>query len=62
MKLLHIDASPRTVRSVTRKLSSGFVQALRLKYPGLRVTLRDVVEQPLREFVSPDLVVREGQP
>jgi NifU-like protein len=27
-----------------------------------RVTLRDVVEQPLREFVSPDLVVREGQP
>ncbi|MFO7535527.1 MAG: Fe-S cluster assembly protein NifU [Kiritimatiellia bacterium] len=27
-----------------------------------RVTLRDVVEKPLREFVSPDLVVREGQP
>jgi NifU-like protein len=27
-----------------------------------RVTLRDVVEQPLKEFVSPDLVVREGQP
>jgi NifU-like protein len=27
-----------------------------------RVTLRDAVEQPLREFVSPDLVVREGQP
>jgi NifU-like protein len=26
-----------------------------------RVTLRDAVEQPLREFVSPDLVVREGQ-
>lgn len=27
-----------------------------------KVTLREVVEQPLREFVSPDLVVREGQP
>jgi NifU-like protein len=27
-----------------------------------RVTLRDVVEKPLREFVSPELVVREGTP
>ncbi len=27
-----------------------------------RFTLRDVIEKPLREFVSPDLVVREGQP
>jgi FMN-dependent NADH-azoreductase len=46
MKLLHIDASPRTVRSVTRKLSSGFIQALRLKEPGLRVTHRDVGHHP----------------
>jgi len=46
MKLLHIDASPRTVRSVTRKLSSGFIQALRLKYPGLRVTHHDVGHHP----------------
>ena len=46
MKLLHIDASPRTVRSVTRKLSSGFIQALRLKHPGLRVTHRDVGHHP----------------
>ncbi len=27
-----------------------------------RFTLRDVIEKPLREFVSPDLVVREGEP
>jgi NifU-like protein len=27
-----------------------------------KITIRDVVEHSLREFVSPDLVVREGQP
>lgn len=46
MKLLHIDASPRTVRSVTRKLGSAFVNALRLRYPALKVTHRDVGHHP----------------
>ncbi len=46
MKVLHIDASPRTVRSVTRKLSAGFIQNLRLKVPGLQVTHRDVGHHP----------------
>lgn len=46
MKLLHIDASPRTVRSVTRKLAAAFVGALRLKYPTLKVVHRDVGHHP----------------
>jgi FMN-dependent NADH-azoreductase len=51
MKVLHIDASPRTVRSVTRKLSAGFIQNLRLRFPGLQVTHRDVGHHP-PPFVS----------
>ena len=51
MKLLHIDASPRTVRSVTRKLAATFVNSLRLKHPTLRVTHRDVGHHP-PPFVS----------
>jgi len=46
MKLLHIDASPRTVRSVTRKLSAAFISALRSHHPGLHVTHRDVGHHP----------------
>jgi len=46
MKLLHIDASPRTVRSVTRKLSAGFIQNLRLRHPGLQVIHHDVGHHP----------------
>ncbi|NBV55446.1 MAG: FMN-dependent NADH-azoreductase [Verrucomicrobia bacterium] len=46
MKLLHIDASPRTVRSVTRKLSAGFINALRLAHPNLKVTHHDVGHHP----------------
>lgn len=46
MKLLHIDASPRTVRSITRRLSSGFVKSLRLKNGELRVVHRDVGHHP----------------
>jgi FMN-dependent NADH-azoreductase len=46
MKVLHIDASPRTVRSVTRKLTAAFVNALRLKHPGLKVTHHDIGHHP----------------
>lgn len=46
MKVLHIDASPRTVRSVTRKLTSAFVNALRVKHPGLKVTHHDIGHHP----------------
>jgi FMN-dependent NADH-azoreductase len=46
MKVLHIDASPRTVRSVTRKLTSAFINALRLKHPGLKVTHHDIGHHP----------------
>ena len=46
MKVLHIDASPRTVRSVTRKLSAAFIAALRVEHPGLQVVHRDVGHHP----------------
>jgi FMN-dependent NADH-azoreductase len=46
MKALHIDASPRTVRSVTRKLSAAFIQQLRLAHPHLKVTHHDVGHHP----------------
>jgi len=46
MQVLHIDASPRTVRSVTRKLTSAFIGALRLKYPTLKVTHHDIGHHP----------------
>ena len=46
MKVLHIDASPRTVRSVTRKLTSAFIGALRIKYPTLKVTHHDIGHHP----------------
>jgi len=46
MKVLHIDASPRTVRSVTRKLTSAFINALRLKHPNLKVTHHDIGHHP----------------
>ena len=46
MKVLHIDASPRTVRSVTRKLTSAFINALRVKHPGLKVTHHDIGHHP----------------
>lgn len=46
MKVLHIDASPRTVRSVTRKLTAAFINALRVKHPGLKVTHHDIGHHP----------------
>jgi len=46
MKVLHIDASPRTVRSVTRKLTAAFVNALRAKHPGLKVTHHYIGHHP----------------
>ena len=46
MRVLHIDASPRTVRSVTRKLSAAFVSALRLKHPGMKVMHHDIGHHP----------------
>jgi FMN-dependent NADH-azoreductase len=46
MKVLHIDASPRTVRSITRKLSAAFIAALRGEHPGLQVVHRDVGHHP----------------
>ena len=46
MKVLHIDASPRTVRSVTRKLTAAFINALRVKHPALKVTHHDIGHHP----------------
>lgn len=44
--LLHIDASPRGERSLTRRLSQHFVDTWLASRPGDRVIVRDVGRQP----------------
>lgn len=44
--LLHIDASPRTERSLTRALSSAFVEQWRQNRPTDRIIRRDLGRQP----------------
>lgn len=49
--LLHIDASPRFVRSHSRKLATGFVSAWKASHPGARVLAHDLATNP-PPFVS----------
>jgi FMN-dependent NADH-azoreductase len=44
--LLHIDASPRGDRSLSRRLSRRFVGALSARAPGLEVVRRDLAAAP----------------
>lgn len=44
--LLHIDASARASRSLSRKLSRRFVDAWRARRPGDRITRRDLAAAP----------------
>ncbi|EMI22987.1 acyl carrier protein phosphodiesterase [Rhodopirellula maiorica SM1] len=45
--LLHIDSSPRSDRSHTRRLTAEFVQRWRDTHPGGTVTYRDIGRNPL---------------
>lgn len=47
MKLLHLDSSILGETSVSRSLSAAAVKRLQELYPGIQVTYRDLVAQPL---------------
>lgn len=47
MKLLHIDSSITGDASASRAISAAVVERLRATHPGLEVTHRDLVAQPL---------------
>jgi FMN-dependent NADH-azoreductase len=70
MKLLHIDASVNGAESASRQLTAAAVAQLRKANPGLALTYRDLVAQPLthiegrvgenpvvEEFLAADTVV-----
>jgi FMN-dependent NADH-azoreductase len=44
--LLHLDASPRGERSITRSLTHDFVAAWQAAHPGAAVITRDLVRNP----------------
>jgi FMN-dependent NADH-azoreductase len=46
MTILHLDASPRTARSLSRRLSQRFVDAWRMRWPNERVIRRDLAADP----------------
>jgi FMN-dependent NADH-azoreductase len=48
MTILHLDASPRTARSLSRRLSQRFVDAWRAHRPHDRVIRRDLAADPRR--------------
>ena len=47
MKLLHVDSSILGDNSVSRKITAGIVEALRAGSPGMDVTHRDLVAEPI---------------
>ena len=59
--LLHIDASPRLVRSHSRKLAAKFAAEWRAAQPGARVIVHDLVKNP-PPFVSEDWVAAAYNP
>lgn len=59
--LLHIDASARGARSLSRRLSRRFVGAVRDHEPGLTVIRRDLAEAP-PPFVTEDWIAAAFTP
>ena len=55
MNLLHLDSSILGENSVSRAVSAAVVEKLRASHPGLNVTYRDLVAQPLAHLTPPDL-------
>ncbi len=47
MKLLHIDSSISGANSVSRKLGARIVERLTARHPGLEVTYRDLIADPV---------------
>ena len=55
MKLLHVDSAITGDNSVSRKLSADIVARLRASDPGIEVTYRDVVADPIGHLTLGDL-------
>lgn len=60
MNLLHLDSSILGPSSVSRALSSHVVDQLRQKFPQLRVTYRDLAEEPIPHLSGPYLAAAHG--
>lgn len=54
--LLHIDSSPRGVRSHSRRMTREFVEAWQQTHPTVTVTYRDVGRQPVPHVDEPWIV------
>jgi len=62
MKLLHIDSSILGENSVSRSLSKATVQQLKAEIPGLDVTYRDLVAEPITHLSGRDLPTAGSDP
>ncbi|MEO8780072.1 MAG: NAD(P)H-dependent oxidoreductase [Rhodanobacter sp.] len=51
MKLLHLDSSVLGQLSVSRQLSALVVEEWQRRYPGIKVTYRDLVSNPIPHWV-----------
>jgi FMN-dependent NADH-azoreductase len=60
MQLLHIDSSILGAGSVSRALSSAIVAAQRAQHPGLRVSYRDLVAEPIAHLSGAHLAAGQG--
>lgn len=60
MNLLHLDSSILGPSSVSRALSSHVVDQLRQKFAHLRVTYRDLAEEPIPHLSGPYLAAAHG--
>lgn len=60
MKLLHVDSAITGDDSVSRKLSADIVARLQQSDPGIEVTHRDLVAQPIGHLTLGDMPARGG--
>jgi len=60
MKLLHIDASILGQNSASRQVSRAVVDRLRAATPGLEVSYRDLVSEPLAHLSGEHLAASQG--
>ncbi|MCE7028817.1 FMN-dependent NADH-azoreductase [Jiella avicenniae] len=62
MKLLHVDSSILGENSVSRTLSRATVERLRSEIPGLEVTYRDLVAEPIFHLTAHHLAGPDQDP
>jgi len=62
MKLLHIDSGILGDHSVSRRLSAAVVADLKARHPGLAVTYRDLVSEPLSHLTGAHLAAGSADP